>query len=168
MSFHGSAYIGRLVLSVGCLALGAGALKADVTYGTFDIGNCFPFMCNGSGLIAGPAIDYQQVYTAASFAGPAAITAVDWYWDAPDSANDYLLGGTYAFYWGYAALGSVDNLSSTLANNYTSGRNFLGSTFVPAGGIHYSPVLSLSGIDFNYDPSLGDLLIEVVAANQDN
>jgi len=165
MSFHSGAYIGRLVLSVGCLALGAGALKANVTYGTFDVANCLPFMCNS--VIGGQSIDYQQVYAAAGFAGPTTITAVDWYWDAATGIGDNVLGGSYSFYWGYAALGSVDNLSSTLANNYISGPNSLGTSFVPAGGFAYGLVLSMSGINFTYDPSLGDLLFEVVVNNQD-
>jgi hypothetical protein len=165
MSFHCSAHIGRLALSVGCLALGAGALKADITYGTFDVANCLPFMCNS--VIGGQSIDYQQVYTAAGFAGPTTITAVDWYWDAATGIGDTVLGGSYFFYWGYAALGSVDNLSSTLANNYTSARNLLGSAFVPPGGFAYGAVLSMNGINFTYDPSLGDLLFEVVVDNQD-
>ena len=160
---------GKLVLALGCLALGAGCLKANVTYGTFDSGNCIPFMCNDSGTSSGQSVDYQQVYTASGFSGATTITGIDWYLDAADSgANVNLLGGSYTFSWGYAAFGSVDNLSSTLASNYVGGPNLLGTAPVPAGGVAYGAVLALTGINFNYDPSLGDLLLEVVVSGQDN
>jgi PEP-CTERM motif len=160
---------GKLVLALGCLAFGAGCLKANVTYGTFNSGNCLPFMCNDSGTSSGQSIDYQQVYGASGFSGPATITAVDWYLDAADSgANVNLLGGSYTFYWGYAALGSVGNLSSALASNYISGPNLLGTAPIPAGGVAYGAVLFLTGININYDPSLGDLLLEIVVSGQDN
>ena len=125
-------------------------------------------MCNESGTSTGQSIDYQQVYTASGFSGATTITGIDWYLDAADSgANVNLLGGSYTFSWGYAAFGSVDNLSSTLAN-YIGGPNLIGTSPVPAGGVAYGPVLFVRGITINYDPSLGDLLLEIVVSGQDN
>ena len=158
--------LGKLaVFSLGCITL----MKADVTYGNFDIGNCYPFMCNDSGSAVGQSIDYMQTYGASGFSAPATITAISWYLDAADSgANTNLLGGAYSFYWGYAAFGSVNNLSTTLASNYLFGPNFLGTAPVPAGGIAYGATLNLTGINFDYDPTIGDLLLEIVVNNQDN
>lgn len=161
--------LGRLaVLSLGCLALGAGLLKADVTYGISDTGNCYPFMCNDSGSNVGQSIDYQQVYAAGSFGVLSNVTAVSWYFDTEFGGSPIVLGGAYSIYWGYAAFGSVGNLSTNLASNYIGGPNFLGTADVAAGGSNYGSVLTLSGIDFNYDPTLGNLLLEFIVANQDN
>lgn len=149
--------------------LGSGLLHADVTYGTYIDGNCFPFMCNNSGTGSGQSIDYQQVYAASGFAAPTTITGAKWYLDVADSGSTVnLLGGSYTFYWGYAAFNSVNNLSTNLASNYIGGPNLLGTGIVPAGGEAYGLVLTLSGISFTYDPSLGNLLFEVVVTDQDN
>lgn len=160
--------LGRLALSLGCLALGAGLLKADVTYGTYDTGNCYPFMCNDSGSNVGQSIDYQQVYAAGSFGVLTNISAVSWYYASEFAGSNNILGGNYSVYWGYAGFGSVGNLSTTLANNYIGASNFLGTASVPAGGVNYGAVLTLSGIDFNYDPTLGNLLLEFIVDTQDN
>jgi PEP-CTERM motif len=142
-------------------------MKADVTYGTFDSGNCYPFMCNDSGTATGQSIDYMQTYGASGFSAPATISGITWYLDAADSgANTNFLGGSYTFSWGYAAFGSVGNLSSTLASNYLFGPNFLGTATVSA--FAQSASVSLNGISFDYDPTIGDLLLEISVSNQDN
>jgi len=78
-----------------------------------------------------------------------------------------VLGGDYAFEWGYAPFGSVNNLNSNLLN-YSSGPFSLGTAFVPSGGVNYGSTLTLSGFTpFDYNPGLGDLLLEVAVSNQD-
>ena len=48
----------------GALLLGSmTSASADVTIGAFNTGNCYPFMCNDSGVGAGQSIEYQQVYS---------------------------------------------------------------------------------------------------------
>lgn len=168
MSFNCNSMGKLAVLSLGCLALGAGLLKADVTYGNYDTGNCYPFMCNDSGSNVGQSIDYQQVYAAGSFGVLTNITAASWYFASEFGGSNNILGGNYSVYWGYAAFGSVGNLSNNLASNYIGGPNFLGTASVPAGGVDYGAVLTLSGIDFSYDPTLGNLLLEFIVDTQDN
>ncbi len=63
----------------------------------------------------------MQTYSASGFSAPATISGITWYLDAVASGANILnafLGGSYTFSWGYAAFGSVGNLSSTLADNY--------------------------------------------------
>ncbi len=152
-----------VVLSAGIL------MHADVTVGTFVTGNCYPLMCNDSGTSSGQSIDFQQVYTHSAFSGPTTINAITWYYDTMDGGNAIAIGGTYTFEWGYAAFGSVNNLSTNLAGNYISGPNVIGTATIPVGGIPDDPTLTLSGFaPFTYDPSLGELLLEIIVTDQDN
>jgi hypothetical protein len=169
----------RIALSLGVLMLGQGLVQATamnavgpgngVTVGTFDSGNCLPFMCNVSNTNVGQSIDFQQVYSRSAFSGMSTIDSITWYFDANVNNVGIALGGTYEFEWGYAALNSVNNLSSTLANNYISGPNVIGTATIPAGGESDNPTLTLSGFTpFTYNPALGNLLLEIIVTNQDN
>jgi hypothetical protein len=168
----------RIALSLGVLMLGQGLVQATamnavgpgngVTVGTFDSGNCLPFMCNVSNTNVGQSIDFQQVYSRSAFSGMSTIDSITWYFDANVNNVGIALGGTYEFEWGYAALNSVNNLSSTLANNYISGPNVIGTATIPAGGESDNPTLTLSGFTpFTYNPALGNLLLEIIVTNQD-
>jgi hypothetical protein len=150
-----------IVLSMGTLAF------ADVTVGNYDDGNCYPFMCNDSGTSSGVSLDYQQAYTSTAFSGSTTINSMSWYFADQFGGNDVVLGGNYTFYWGYSAVGLA--LTSNFTANYSSGPNLLGTMSIPAGGVNYGSVLTFSGFSpFNYDPNLGDLIIEVVVDSQDN
>ncbi len=94
------------------------------------------------------------------------ITTISWYYASVFGGNDTILGGNYSFYWGYSAVGL--GLSDNLASNYNGGATYLGTAPVPSGGANYGPVLTLQGIDFTYDPSQGDLILEIVVDTQDN
>ena len=159
----------RTVLPLGALMLGQSLLHADVTVGTFNGGNCDPLMCNESGTSVGQSIDYEQVYASTAFTGPQSISALTWFFDSSVNSVGLAIGGTYEFEWGYAASNAVGNLSSNLASNYISGPNLIGTGVIPAGGTNYGAILTLSGFTpFTYDPSLGDLLLEIVVTDQDN
>lgn len=150
-----------VLLLTGCMML-----NASVTVGNFDSGNCYPFMCNDSGTSSGVSIDYQQAYNSAKFSGPLTINTISWYYASVFGGNDTILGGNYSFYWGYSAVGL--GLSDNLASNYNGPANFLGTASVPSGGFVYGPVLTLTGVNFTYDPSQGDLILEIVVDSQDN
>jgi len=45
-----------------CLGFAPGAHGATVTVGFHNTGNCYPFLCNDSGISSGQSIEYQQVY----------------------------------------------------------------------------------------------------------
>jgi len=136
-----------------------------VEVGSPDSGNCYPFMCNDSGTSSGVTMDYQQAYISSAFSGPITITGMSWSFFAPAGGSSIVLGGSYAFSWGYSANGL--NLSPNMASNYAGAQNSLGVASIPAGGENYGSTLTLSGISINYNPALGDLLFEVVASNQD-
>jgi hypothetical protein len=168
----------RIVLSLGVLMLGQGLVQAasvtgtgpgtGVTVGNNNSGNCYPFMCNDSGTNVGQSIDYQQVYSSSAFTGASTIDSITWYFASQFGGNAIAIGGTYEFEWGYAAANSVNNLSSTLANNYISGPNVIGTATIPVGGVNDNPTLTLSGFTpFTYDPTLGNLLLEIIVTNQD-
>jgi hypothetical protein len=146
------------VLSMGVMAF------ADVTVGNYDSGNCYPFMCNDTGTNIGQSIDYQQAYNSGKFSGSTTISSLTWYLDAIDGGNPAILGGNYAVSWGYSAVGL--NLTTNLAGNYSGPSHALGSF---SGPVSDNPSYTFSGFTpFTYDPTLGDLIIEIVATNQDN
>jgi hypothetical protein len=167
----------KIALSLGAVTLGPGLVQAtslspnlggSTTIGNFNAGNCYPFMCNDSGTNIGQSIDYQQVFGGAGFGGAVTINAITWNFDATTGGNPIALGGTYMFEWGYAASNSVNNLSTTLANNYISGPTVLETATIPAGGINDNPTLTLSGFSpFVYNPIFGNLLLEIIVTGQD-
>ena len=144
-------------------------LHADVTVGTINpgTGNCYPFSCNDTGTNVGPSIDYMQVFDASAFSGTITVTNLEWYIAPNFIGTGLAIGGSYTFSWGYAAFGSVGALDTNLANNYIAGPNLIGTGVIPVGGINENPILQLSGFSFTYDPSLGNLLLEVMVSDQD-
>jgi hypothetical protein len=151
------------------LFLSASMLYAgSVTVGSPDSGNCYPFMCNDSGTSEGASIDYQEDFSSSylSSLGNAPILSISWTY-FPGYGPSTVLGGDYSFYWGYSANGLA--LSADLPSNYNGASNYLGTLDIPAGGQDFGTTLTFSGFSpFTYDPANGDLLLEIVAANQDN
>jgi hypothetical protein len=143
------------------------AAAGSITFGNYNNGNCIPFNCNVSGTSSGQVIDYQQVYKGPHFGGAVNINSISFI--SIGLGNDALLGGTYKLEWGYAPLNALDNLSTTLASNYSlGGPAVLETLTVPAGGIKEPSLLTFSGFLFNYNPAVGDLLLEIIVSNQDN
>ncbi len=158
----------RLLLLLAACALLCGTVFADITVGIGDTGNCYPFMCNDSGTNVGQSIDYQQVYTSTAFSGSTTINSLTFYFAPQFGGNPVAIGGTYTFEWGYADFGTVNNLSTNLAGNYISGPHVLGSVTIPSGGVSDNPSITFNGFaPFTYDPTLGNLLLEIVVTNQD-
>jgi hypothetical protein len=141
-------------------------MHADLTLGSYDGPNCIPFMCNTSGTNVGLSYDYQEAYNSAKFSGSTSISSITWYlW--PPSVSNVFLGGSYTFYWGYSAVGL--NLTANLAANLSGSESLLGTWNVPAGGFPMGSSATFSSfIPFSYDPSAGDLLVEIVVYDQDN
>ena len=122
-------------------------------------------MCNDSGTNVGQSIDYQEAYVSTAFSGPFTVSSMSW---SLFQAPAIVLGGSYTFYWGYSAVGL--GLTSTFASNYVAGtQTLIGTATIPAGGVNFGTVLTLSGFSpFTYNPANGDLLLEIVVDNQDN
>ncbi|HVP55389.1 MAG TPA: PEP-CTERM sorting domain-containing protein [Candidatus Eisenbacteria bacterium] len=157
-----------LKITLMAFLLSASLLFADVTVGTIDpnAGNCYPFSCNDSGTSVGQSIDYLQVFSSSAFPGTITVTNMEWYIAPNFQGTGLAIGGSYTFYWGYG--GVVGALNTNLGANYTSGPNLIGTGVIPVGGIDETGGLTLSGFSFTYDPTLGNLLVEVVVNNQDN
>ena len=146
-----------------CMMLSA----STVTVGNYDSGNCYPLMCNDSGTSVGVSIDYQQAFDSAAFGGASPSTlspgtsrqlsgATSQSWEVITASG----GATLLLVWGSRPISPA----TTTARRISSG-----TASVPAGGIIYGSVLTLSGFTpFTYNPGQGDLLLEIVVDTQDN
>jgi hypothetical protein len=127
-------------------------------------------MCNGSGTSTGQSIQYEQVYSATAFSGPITITSETFFWNFAQEfgGSDKLLGGTYNLFLSTTSA-SVGGLSATLNNNLGADNTEVLSLTVPSGGESFGTSFTFTNsTDFNYNPSNGNLLLEVIVSNQDN
>jgi hypothetical protein len=165
----------RAVLAaIGLLFSGAVSYNANagtVTIGTADTGNCYPFMCNDSGVSSGPSITYQQVYAASAFPGPISITdeGFAWLFAQQFGGSDTLLGGTYVFTLSTTSAG-VDGLNpNSLSANLGADATQVLSVTIPAGGVSFGTSYTFTNTSpFDYNPANGNLLLQVAVSNQDN
>jgi len=131
-------------------ALAAPFASAGLVVGSDDGGNCFPFSCfayNGGTV-------YQEVYSSTAFSGPITISSLSFFaW--PE--EEYLGGMDDAMY-------TID-LSTTSSNVGDGYPLIVGADDQFFGTFHISgnmpAVLTLDGTPFNYDPSDGNLLMQV-------
>jgi hypothetical protein len=147
-----------------------GPAKADTIIGLVNpnSGNCYPFLCNDSSQSSGPSIEYQQVYSSSAFSGVMNIGSVTFYEATQFGGTGTVLGGTYAFSWGYTSA-PVGGLSSFLPGNFNLGpASSLGTVVIPTGGVRSnSPSFTFHVTPFTYDPSLGNLLLDISVTDQD-
>lgn len=166
----------RIFVAAAGLLLAAAADRAQagtVTVGVADDGNCYPFMCNDSGTSSGQSIDYQQVYAASAFSGPVKINSETFYWIFGQTVvtppgSDTLLGGTYVFSLSTTSK-AVDGLNGTdLSDNLGSDNTEVASITIPAGGTSFGTSYTFDNTtDFTYDPSKGNLLLDISVTDQD-
>ena len=160
--------------AAGLLLVAAGAHSARaaaVTVGVAGDGNCYTFMCNDSGTDTGQSFDYQQVYSASAFSSPIAIGSETFFWEFAQKfgGSDILLGGTYVFSLSTTskAVGGLDG--STLSNNLGPDNTEVASVTIPAGGVSFGTAFTFANTTaFAYDPSKGNLLLDISVFNQDN
>jgi hypothetical protein len=145
-----SAWTGFALLTL-ILQMGASA-DADVIVGApANSLNVFPFVTYG------PAGEYQQAYAAADFSGPITITGLSFFADT----STVSISGSYTISLAYSA-NPVGSLSTTFASNI--GADF---TTIFSGSSTQSAVTTitfLASMPFTYNPSLGPLLLDVVAS----
>ena len=142
------------------------AMAAPITIGVNNSGNCYPGLCNDSGTNVGPSIDYQQVYTSSAFSGVTSINAITFYFDNAFSGTSNILSGNYTISLGYTNK-LVNGLSNNLASNILGSLTLFLST-AQTGSNSANPSISIIGTPFTYDPSLGNLLLEIDVTNQAN
>lgn len=128
----------------------AGTAQADiVTIGPTSIaegsnsGDCtFPCM-----------VQFQQAYDSSSFSGPLTINDISFF-----SVSTHSMNATYDLYIGYMD-GDYTTISTDLASNRGDDYTFFDS-LVLAETVSAGNVTTFSG-SFDYDPTQGDLLIEI-------
>jgi hypothetical protein len=162
--------IRALVITFGFAAafLAVGPAKADVTVGVNNPngGNCYPFLCNDSGQSSGPSIEYQQVYNSGAFPSTLTVKALTFYENTVFAGTGTVLPGTYAFSWGYTSM-AAGSLGGLLANNFNLGpASNIGTVVIPSGGLNANPSFTFDVTPFTYNPSLGNLLLEVDVTDQ--
>jgi hypothetical protein len=153
--------IGRASL-LGAAALAALAFSgapafASVTVGAANGGNCYPFSCGPTDGVT----EYQEAYNQNAFAGVQTFNTVSFSKFTAFVPGASMDTGTYAVSF-YLSTEPVGSLSSNLSTNEGA---FLGSlgTFTLSGPM--PSVLSLTGSTISYDPSQGDLLMDVGISN---
>jgi len=133
-----------------CLIASAPAMAQTV--GSTDSGNCYPFVCNDSGVDVGQAIDYYQIYSATAFSGITTFDTITFFSTLFPGAE--ILSGDYDISFGV----TTDSVGAAYAPTLFDVSSF----FVGAlGGAN----LSISGNAFVYDPTDGNLVMHVIASN---
>lgn len=126
------------------------ASAATVTVGQFGGGNCYPFSC----MAGDDTLHYQQIYGASSFGSTALdIDKISFFADSGGS----LTPSTYSVsFW--LTSSPVNGMSSSAsANEGTLLANF--GTFSLTGAM--PSTLTLDGTNFVYNPSMGNLVMDV-------
>lgn len=125
----------------------------NTVIGANNGGNCYPFSCFASETFPAPGVTYQEVYNAGAFAGAITVDSISFRLQTagPMDSASYQV----AF---YLTNRPVMGLDTTLSNN-------LGALLSNFGAFNISgpmpPSLTLDGANFTYDPSLGNLLMQV-------
>lgn len=144
----------RLFLAtVAAVALPTSAFAATLTVGAGSNGNAFPFGVNE---LFGPSTNYQQVYASNQFAGPMAITALQF---RKSHGGNSLARGTWALSLSTTDA-AVDGLSIVFADNLGSNNTqvFSGELAPNFDGTLLTFNFSQA---FNYNPGQGNLLLDL-------
>lgn len=153
----------RFSLSAALLAASAlfAPASAQVTVGTAEpgTGNCYPIGCN-EGLTR-----YQQVYSSTAFAGVTSISAFTYFHTQYQPGIGFYSAGTYNFSFGYTSM-AVNGLSGNLNANVTSPQTLFATLIIAPGTSSAPSTFTVNGnAAFNYDPTLGNLLMDVTIDN---
>ena len=129
----------------------ATSVTVGTTYGS--VGNGLPFTTN----IIGGTIDYEQIYSSTAFSGPITFNTITFF--DTQIPGSVVLSGNYDMTFSYTSspLNSDYPIAGTGTQTFFNG--VLGG---PVTGISFS----ISGTPFVYDPSLGNLLIDVHVTDQ--
>ncbi len=151
-----------LFRSAGILAFGAIVAINDVSAASVEFGN--PSFSGNSFPFTGDGFDvntrYQQIYDGDKFSGPMAITSVTFF-------NSVLPGAVFENADYTISLSTspktVNSLDTSNFGNNLGADNALFLAVHLAGGT--GPTVTFIGTPFNYDPTLGDLLVDIQRAN---
>src|SRR6516225_3160759 len=140
------------------LQMGASA-DADVIVGApGNAANLFPFVSYNGGTTG----EYQQAYAAADFSGPITITGLSFFAAPQIGGGIVTIQGTYTISLAYSA-NPVGSLSTTFANNIGANFTTIFSGQSTQSGVN---ITFPASTPFTYNPSMGPLLLDVVASTQ--
>jgi len=140
------------------LRMGASA-DADVIVGApGNTANLFPFVSYNGGMTG----EYQQAYAAADFSDPITITGLSFFAAPQIGGGIVTIQGTYTISLAYSA-NPVGSLSSTFANNIGANFTTIFSGQSTQSGVN---ITFPASTPFTYNPSMGPLLLDVVASTQ--
>ena len=142
---------------IGALPIAANALIIGLPP-TSSGGNALPF-----GTTTEPR--YQQVYSAAEFSGPITVSSISFYWTVSYDVLAEISSGNYTFKLSTTAA-AVNGLSTTMDDNVGADvAVFLVTTL--AGGLPPAQI-DFVGTPFSYDPSGGNLLLDIAMSARAN
>ena len=158
--FWGETAMSRVVAAVlaalGILYLGqpSNALTIGISGGS---GTSVPFNYNFSQSSVGQSIDWFQIYDASAFSGPINFDTITFF--STINSPTQVVTGNYIITFGTtsAALGSGSVPSQSNVSTFFSGS--LSAANVTGG-------FSISGATYSYDPSAGNLLMEILVTDQ--
>jgi|HubBroStandDraft_6_1064221.scaffolds.fasta_scaffold169142_1 hypothetical protein len=154
---------------IGLVFFATASRATDITIGSADNFNCYPFTCNDSGTSTGQSAEYQQVYGSSAFSGITTFNTLTFYdsYTASQSVNaGPIIPGTYAisFFYTAATPGSLD---PTLAPNEGTSIGAFSSLQVDQP-LTFTDSISFAGNTLSYDPTIGNLLMDVIVTDQAN
>ncbi|HEX4134921.1 MAG TPA: PEP-CTERM sorting domain-containing protein [Bryobacteraceae bacterium] len=133
-------------------------LGDTITLGVNNGGNADPF----AGPFPGQAgTEYQEAYASSDFSGTIAISSIDFFL-LPGSQGSTLYGGTYQVSLSVITA-NINSLSQTDLASNIGADNTIFSTEILSGAA--PNVLAFSGGPFLYDPSAGNLLLNIQVSN---
>ena len=143
-------HLKRLIVAV--LAVSSSALfGGSITVGVNNGGNGFPFDAAGT--------RYQEAYSSSLFSVPIAITGIDFF---RSGATGTVGSGTYQLSLSTIS-GSVGSLSNVNFNSNLGANNAVFAVMALSGAA--PGILSFTGGPFSYDPSQGNLLLDMQITN---
>jgi hypothetical protein len=160
----------RVLFGIIALVFFATASRATtLTVGSANSLNCYPFTCNDSQTSTGQSAEYQQVYDSSAFSGITAFNTLTFYdtYTASLGLNaGPIIPGTYAisFFYTAATPGSLD---PTLAPNEGTSIGTFSSLQVDQP-LTFTDSISFAGNTLSYDPTMGNLLMDVIVTDQES
>ena len=138
------------------LVSASGLVAATISVGSpsapGSIARCLPLTCDFNYGVT----EYQQVYTSTAFSGPFTIAGVSFQRDPATGTDSEPADFSIYFSTTSTAIGSLD---TNLGLNEGADKQLFGTFAV---GSTISDTLSFSGTPFPYDPSKGNLLMDIV------
>lgn len=132
----------------------SGVANAQVTVGTAapGIGNCYPFGC-------GFPSSYLSQYNAGAFSGTINIGSITFFHTQYQPGQGTYSDGTYTMRLGVTsnAMGNIGNTSGI--DNVVAYQNF--GSFTLSNASAATSTLSFTGSAFSYDPTAGNLLLDI-------